>query len=321
MKKTKFKILLALVIISIFTIGMPIIAYGANENAVIVKQSDDEFLIYLKGLLNEDFEFAFSNDKNVTPAETEFISFAKDTANGANNIAYVDKSSVGKFVNKTYLWVKTNEQMKISGLEIDITDNITVNELSEVGKISKTIPIKLEQEKIVDTVNSEGTKITETVGIVKLVNEAKNGKYILVARKTSSNTENLFALAELLEKNEFTDKYTELKASKEFMELRQKMLEDISEWNNIEENTIKQPKEAQNGDQYILWLKEGNNTDVHFLTSLREYNEEVVKEEVKTILPYTYDNNSLLIVLGVVIVAIVIVSIRIATLKKKEMND
>lgn len=320
MKKTKFKILLALVIICIFTIGMPIIAYGANENAVIVKQSDDEFLIYLKGLLNDDFKFAFSNDKNVTPAEAEFISFAKDTANGANNIAYVDQSSVGKFVNKTYLWVKTNEQMKISGLEIDIADNITVNELSEVGKISKTIPIRLEQEKIVDTVNSEGTKITETVGIVKLVNEAKNGKYILVAKETSSNTKDLFALAELLEKNEFTDKYTELKASKEFMKLRQKMLEDISEWNNIEENTIKQPKEAQNGEQYILWLKEGNNTDVHFLTSLREYNKEVVKEEVKTILPYTYDNNSLLIVLGVVIVAIVLVSIRIATLKKKEMN-
>ena len=78
--------------------------------------------------------------------------------------------------------------------------------------------------------------------------------------------------------------------------------------------------DAQNGEQYILWLVADNDVDVHFLTSLRKYDEEVVKEEVKTKLPHTYDNNTILIIFAIVVVAIVAVSIRIAVLKKKEMS-
>ena len=48
--------------------------------------------------------------------------------------------------------------------------------------------------------------------------------------------------------------------------------------------------------------------------------DEVVKEEVKTKLPHTYDNNTILIIFAIVVVAIVAVSIRIAVLKKKEMS-
>ncbi len=32
-------------------------------------------------------------------------------------------------------------------------------------------------------------------------------------------------------------------------------------------------------------------------TSLRKYDEEVIEKEVKTILPYTYDNNTMLLCL------------------------
>ena len=92
------------------------------------------------------------------------------------------------------------------------------------------------------------------------------------------------------------------------------------EWKTIENNTIKQPADAQNGEQYILWLVADNDVDVHFLTSLRKYDEEVVKEEVRTKLPHTYDNNTILIIFAIVVVAIVAVSIRIAVLKKKEMS-
>ena len=49
MKTSKLKILLMIVIIGILTVGMPIIAYGTNENAVVVKQSESEYVIYLKG--------------------------------------------------------------------------------------------------------------------------------------------------------------------------------------------------------------------------------------------------------------------------------
>lgn len=315
MKNSKLKILLMVVIIGIFTVGMPILAYGANENAVVVKQENNSCIIYVKGYLDKEFQFAISDSKDVEPAETEFVSSAKDTANGENNIAYTTATTTGK-----YLWVKTDA--KVENFEIDLTDNILKSELENLNNVSKEIPVELKQEQIVNEVNESGTKITETVGVAKIVKSLSNGQYQLVPRKTTTDTENLFALAELLEKNKFTDKYTEIKANKEFLDLRTKLEAELKreDWKQIENDTIKQPKEAQDGEKYILWLKGDNENDVHFLTSLRKEDEEFIEKEIKTKLPYTYDNNTILVVLAIVVALIVIVAIRIVVLKKKEMN-
>ena len=314
MKNSKLKILLIVVIIGIFTIGMPIFAYATNEATVIVKQEDNSCIIYVKGYLDKEFQFAFSDSKDVEPAETEFVSSAKDTANGENNIAYTTATTTGK-----YLWVKTDA--KIENFEIDLTDNILKSELENLNNVSKEIPVELKQEQVVNEVNESGTKITETVGVAKIVKSLSNGQYQLVPR-TTTDTENLFALAELLEKNKFTDKYTEIKANKEFLDLKTKLEAELKreDWKKIENDTIKQPKEAQDGEQYILWLKGDNENDVHFLTSFRKEDEEFIEKEIRTKLPYTYDNNTILVVLAIVVALIVIVSIRIVVLKKKEMS-
>lgn len=315
MKKSRLKILLIVAIIGIFTIGMPMFAYGANENTVVVKQEDNNCIIYVKGYLDKEFQFAFSNEKDVDTATLTFENSAKDTADGQNNIAYADASTA-----KKYIFVKTGS--KVECFEIDINDNITKFNLEKINTISKKIPVELKQEQIVNEVNENGTRITETVGVAKIVNSLSDGKYNLVPRKATTDTDNLFALAELLEKNKFTDKYTEIKASKEFFDLKTKLESELKleDWKTIENDTIKQPEEAETGDQYILWVKGDNKSDIHFLTSLKKYDEEVIEKEVKTILPYTYDNNTLLVALAIVVVAIVIVSIRIVVLKKKEMN-
>ncbi len=315
MKSSKLKILLMIVIVGIFTVGMPIFTYAANENAVVVKQENNSCIIYVKGYLDKEFQFAFSDSKDVEPAETEFVSSAKDTANGENNIAYTTATTTGK-----YLWVKTDA--KVENFEIDLTDNILKSELENLNNVSKEIPVELKQEQVVNEVNESGTKITETVGVAKLVKSLSNGQYQLVPRTTTTDTENLFALAELLEKNKFTDKYTEIKANKEFLDLKTKLEAELKreDWKKIENDTIKQPKEAQDGEQYILWLKGDNENDVHFLTSFRKEDEEFIEKEIRTKLPYTYDNNTMLVVLAVVIVAIVIVAIRIVVLKKKELK-
>ena len=316
MKTSKLKILLMIVIIGILTVGMPIIAYGTNEDAVIVKQSESEYIIYLKGYLDKEFKFAFSDNKEANEESLTYTNSAKDTADGENNIAY----SNTELAAKKYMFVKADAKTEI--FEIDVNDNITKAELENLNTVSKNIPIKLEQEQIVNEVNENGTKITETVGVAKLADNRTDGKYQLIARKTNTDTENFFALAELLEKKQFADKYTEIKASKEFVDLKEKLQGNLSseEWKNIENNTIKQPNDAQTGDQYILWLTAENDNDVHFLTSYRNYDEEIVEKEIKTVLPYTYDNNTLLVVLGIVIIAIIAVSVRIAILKKKEMS-
>lgn len=317
------KILITLLIGICMLICIPVFSYATNEELVIVEEATNQYIIYMKQYLNKEFQFAFSNNKDANHEELVFYNSALDKPeDGANNIAYVNEDSISMFENTTYVWIKVNGEIKVSAREINLQDNITKSELSFVGTISKNIPIILEQKEVVNEVNEEGTKITETIGIVKMNENFEAGKYQLMKRKTSKDTDNLFALAELIEKNEFTDIYTQIKASKEFIELYNEQLKNLEdkEWKDVEEKTIEQPTETENGEQYIIWIKSDNTVDVHFLTSYREYKEEFIKEEIKTKLPYTYDDNTIMIMLGTVIIAIILVVIRIVILKKKEMR-
>ena len=84
-----------------------------------------------------------------------------------------------------------------------------------------------------------------------------------------------------------------------------------------------QPEDAEDGEQYILWIRESQNNqttklDIQFLTSHKQYSEERIIETITTKLPITYDNNTLLIVLAILILVSVVVCIRIKTLKNKE---
>jgi len=321
MRKTKIIITLLIAIMCI--ISMPIKSNATNEELVIVKQTEEEYIIYLKQYLNQEFEFAYSNNSQEDEANLEFKPSALDSAEeGANNIAYVDNQTLSMFANPTYMWLKVKGEIKISAREINLQDNITKEKLEAVGTTSKIIPITLEQEQIVNEVNEEGTKITETVGVAKISEEITDGKYQIIKRKATENTEKLYALAELIEKNEFTDKYTGIKANKEYFELYNSEINNLKEenWKTVENSKIAQPIDAKTGDQYILYLKTGNLIDVHYLTSYREYDEQIVKEQITTLLPHTYDNNTILVALGIVILAIILVTARIIILKKKEMK-
>lgn len=322
MKKTKFLITMIIGIFVFFCI--PVLSNAANENLVIVRQAENEYIIYLKEYLHSDFEFAFSNDEGANISTLTFSSSALDAPNdNANNIAYINAETVTMFTNPTYMWVKVDGEGKVVATEINLKDCITKNELENVGRTSTIIPIKLGQKQIVNEIDENGTKKTETVGTVELQKELVSGQYQLIERKHSEKTDKLFALAELIEKNEFTDAYTKIKSSKEFVELynEQNSLLNVENWQTVEGLTIEQPIDAKTGDQYILWIKEPNSQDVHFLTSYREYDEEYIQEEIKQKLPYTYDDNTVLIALGIVIIAILLVVIRIVVLKKKEMMN
>ena len=318
MAKTKILITLLMVIVCILSI--PTLSNATNEELVIVRDTTNQYIIYLKQYLNIKFEFAFSNDKDVDVTTLSFNESALDSQeDGANNIAYVESSNIAIFDNPTYMWVKVNGEVKVSAREIDLTDNITKAELDIVNTTSKVIPVVLEQKQIVNEENEEGTKITETIGVAKISENITDGEYQIVKRNATGDSDTLFKLAELIEKNEFTDSYTQIQASKEFFEICVKQLNDLKEenWKTIENSTIEQPKESETGDQYILYVKSGNTVDLHFLTSFREFKEEYIKEQVTTLLPHTYDNNTILIVLGIVVVAIILVSIRIVILKRK----
>ena len=326
MIKTKLKVVLTIAILALAVLIIPGICYaeeGTNDGVVIVKTSTDRYLIYIKDYLDVDFKFALSTDGTETPSI--FTNFAVDTVDAQNHIAFSETGT------EEYLWVKVGDEIKISGRKIDLTDNITMAELEGIENISKTIEIEIGVSEPVETMmKDEATgdeyKKTVKVGTVKIITPISNGRYQLVKRLSNEKTNQFFALAELIEKNNFTDKYAVIKTAKEFTDLKAELRASLSDWKDVVDATVKQPEDAEAGQQYILWLKEDESTvniameDVHFLTSVKEESIEKITEDVTTLLPKTYDDNTILFAFIAVVIAIVAVAIRISFLKKKEMS-
>ena len=315
MHNSKLKMLLGVVIfILVSIIGMSV--YASNDNIEIIKESDTNYLIYIKGNLSEEFDFAYSNDSGANRDSLTYTAAAQDDTDSANYIAYVNQYTG----EHNFIWAKKADGTFIlEAVEIDLSKAIPATELSSIQNITKNIKVdttKVHEEK--EVVN--GTTKTLTTGMLVILDEG-NFKYQIAKVEENTNQAKLMDLAERISKfNNSTDMYTKLEVYREFNNLYKEMSANLAEdkWLEVENNEILQPEDAENGTKYIVWLKNGETLDVQFLTSKKEYKEEKVIEEITTKLPVTYDNNTLLIVLGIVVVAIVIVSIRIKALNKKQ---
>lgn len=323
MKKLRTKLIIALLLVTVIFSMVQLSIYATNENMEIVKKSDTEYLIYIKEVMDTDFSFAFSNDKDTEPEKLTYIKSAKDSAeNNANSIAYIDDTTIALFSNDTYMWVKNSNKYILEGIKIDLSDSITNSELSSVDSISKTIKVDLTQLSQNEEVINDVVYKT-TVGKVVLLKDG-DYKYQLVKATTSQDYSNFMKLAEKISKlNDNSEYYTKLETYANFYDVYQKLKNELSNeaWLAVENNEILQPEEANDGEEYILWLcktDQNNLTDVQFLTCKKEMSQEKVIEKITTKLPVTYDNNILLVILGILVLATIAVIIRIIILKKSE---
>lgn len=328
MTKLKTKFIISAIVFLLSLITMKLSIYAANENIEIVKNSNTDYLIYVKDNLNEDFEFAFSNNQNEEKSALIFKKAETDSANkNANKIAFVNTTTVELFKNPTYMWMKdTNENYIVEGIQIDLSEAISEEELNNIANITKIIPVDAKQTNTTKT-EVDGKTITTTVGKVVLPETKGNYEYTILKLPYSEEYENLMKLATKISKfNNQTDMYTKISVYKEFNNMVEKLRPNsTSNWIKVESNEIEQPADAENGTQYVLWINENNGNDskqdVQFLTSQKEVSEEKIIETITTKLPVTYDNNTLLIVLAILIIATIAVCVRIKFLSNKEKQD
>lgn len=326
MIKLKTKLIISAMVFTLALITMQLSIYAANENIEIVQKNNNDYLIYVKDNLNSDFKFAFSNNKNEDKALLIFKKAETDSTEEANKIAFVNNTTINLFANPTYMWVKdSNENYIIDGIQIDLKEAINAKKLSDISNITNVIPADTNQTNTTET-EVDGKKITTTVGKVVLPKTKGSYEYIIVKLPYLTEYEELMKLATRISKfNNETDMYTKISIYKDF----NKLIEEVrpnsdSNWAKVENNEIEQPKDAEDGTQYVLWINEKNENDskqdVQFLTSTKEVSEEKITEEITTKLPVTYDNNILLIALTILVIVAIIVGIRIKTLSKKEKH-
>lgn len=325
MSKLKSKLIISAIIFLLTIVAMQLSIYASNENVEIVKKSDTDYLIYVKDNLNKNFKFAFSNNQNEDKTSLIFKDSETDsTSENANKIAFVNSTTISMFDNPTYMWVKDeHENYIIDGIQIELKQAIDNKELEDISKTTKKIPVDAEQTKTTKN-EVDGKTIITTVGKVVLPETKGNYEYIIVKLPYSTEYENLVKLATKISKfNNETDMYTKIGVYKEFSELVNELKPNsTSNWIKAKSNEIEQPEDAEDGTQYVLWINEKNGNsvkqDIQILTSQKEVSEEKIVETITTKLPVTYDNNTLLIVLAILILATIVVCIRIKSLSKKE---
>lgn len=330
MKPLKLKWVVTIIIILAITLGIQSMVLATNEEIQILKKSDSEFILYLKNHMESEFEFSFSNDQpeDVVKENLRYRKSGTDSIEDGNHIVYIDSELYTTYFSKpTYLWARTlSGEYFVEGIEIDLNDFVTdedvefINNMTEVIEVDTTNTLVTEEE--IDDV-----KITRTIGKIDIKEEGTT-YYQIVNLPASEEYNEFMEIAETIANNQIPSGFYErLEITNEFMKLYNQLVPAIEDanWIEVTDNTILQPEDSEEGEQYIVWLKneqEGEETkiDVQFMTSFEDYKQEVINEQITTKLPVTYDNPILFILLAVlVILFIVLLGIR-AIINRKKVN-
>lgn len=306
--------IIAILFISIF--GMIYTVNGANENIQTVKKSGNKYLIYISGHMNLQFEFAFSNDQGANKETLGYKSSILDSTSEENNVAYIDNSLYSAyFSGKTYLWARDlSGKYFAEGVEIDLSKAIEESNVNLINNLTKIIKVDTKNTITTSEVVNE-VKVTKTVGKVDVLEEGTT-YYQLVKLPASEEHNEFMKTAEKIANDKIENNmYAKLEVANKFSNYYNKLVPNVDDakWIKVNNNTILQPEESHDGEQYILWLKTEKNgenkIDVQFLTCFEDYKPEVISEKITTKLPVTYDNPILFIILAVLVVALVVVLI------------
>ena len=306
--------IIAILFISIF--GMIYTVNGANENIQIVKKSGNKYLIYISGHMNLQFEFAFSNDQGANKETLGYKSSILDSTSEENNVAYIDNSLYSAyFSGKTYLWARDlSGKYFAEGVEIDLSKAIEESNVNLINNLTKIIKVDTKNTITTSEVVNE-VKVTKTVGKVDVLEEGTT-YYQLVKLPASEEHNEFMKTAEKIANDKIENNmYAKLEVANKFSNYYNKLVPNVDDakWIKVNNNTILQPEESHDGEQYILWLKTEKNgenkIDVQFLRCFEDYKPEVISEKITTKLPVTYDNPILFIILAVLVVALVVVLI------------
>lgn len=314
--KTKLTVSTIIAILFISILGMIYTVNGANENMQIIKKSGTEYLIYISEHMDSQFEFAFSNDQGADKETLGYKSSILDSTSEKNNVAYIDNSLYTTyFSGKTYFWARDlSGKYFAEKVEVDLSKAIEESNVNLINNLTKIIKVDTKNTITTSEVVNE-VKVTKTVGKVDVLEEGTT-YYQLVKLPASEDYNEFMKTAEKIANDKIENNmYAKLKVANKFSNYYNRLVPDIDDanWIKVNNNTILQPEESHNGEQYILWLKTENNRenkiDVQFLTCFEDYKPEVISEKITTKLPVTYDNPILFIILAVLVVAFVVVLI------------
>ena len=331
MKNFKAKLTGAIVLfIMLMLVPMIVLAVTNEENIQIISNTEQgkvtEYIVYIQDLMGTNFASAVSNSEGTPEQNLDFVT-AKDGE--GNYVAQIDANAVTG--DTTYLYVKYNQdnQEKTDVIKLDLSKALDKTDMEYVENTTKRIGTDTVKDlvEIDEEINGVQTKLT--VGGLKIT-DTDNATYQYQLTKVTDNTpySRLFTLANELNAGDYKNKdmYLKLQLASEFYNLYNQLINEAT-WTDVANNEIRQPNDAEIGDQYVVLIRKTAEdgtvtTDAKLMESAlqkedRENQEKrVVQETAK--LPITGDSIVLFVALAIVVIALIIVFVRMKKLNKKE---
>ena len=298
---------------------------AVNYEVQMLEKGEKNYLLYIEGLLDETYEFAFLNDnESYDLATLTYYDSALDAVDG-NSIAFINEEIYNNFFDgktKTFISIKQNGTHLVEALEVKVAEALSETEIVEMNALTKRIPIEIATK--VTEVEKDGVAVKETTGTID-IKDRTDGKYSYVIEiiKAGSENEKLVKLFDDMNNIEGKNIFEQIKLYNEvktvYANLEPK--NDSTNWVELaKDGVIESPKGTVSGDKYIVWIKQDNGVvidkDIQIMTSLNEKDEAYEKEKVVTFettkLPITGDSYVLFIIgasLLVLIIALVIVKV------------
>ncbi len=319
MEKLTLKIV-AIMLITILSIALiPTNAFAVNDNIKIVKANTD-YIIYVKDMANKEFKFATSDGATqLDPSDISlnYINAVQDDE--GNNVALVNETA-------KFLYIK--EGTNTSAIELDLSQAIDKNTIADIEKTTNKIKTET------TTINQRNEQVDQvkyevTVGGLKITDDQDATYEYVIQKLPSEGYTELKQLAnELNNDYESKDMYSKIQFAKDFASALNNLTnkaDNENTWKPVENMQIIQPDDAQNGEEYVVLIKQTKGQevkyDVKLLTSSRTESEPEEKSETivtkrTSKLPITGDNLILFVILAVIIIALVIVYIRMRKINK-----
>ena len=303
---------------------IPIISFADNQKineSEIVKVDEEKYIIYIQDLQSTKFNYSLASSQD--GEYNKLASFESTTDSDNNQVAVIQKEEWDfDKIDKVYLKIKQGDE--ISTVEVDFSKAITKQELENVETTCKRIKTEILNNLAEEDFKDEnGIHKILKVGGLK-VNDADDGQYFYDI-KNANEMEIMNIAKKINNQYKDMDMYNKIKIEKEFNE-KYNILISNANWKEIEDKTIKQPKEAQENSEYIILIKKVQNdneiTDIKFLTSIEEKNEAYENEKIATQeaskLPITGDNIILIITFVLILGALIFTFIKMRKSNDKE---
>ena len=329
MRGLKVKIMTMVLIVAMIALIIPLNVFAAEAEVQVVK-TDKGYIIYAKGLADSKFQYAITSEKGAEEVDLNYINSVEDEDN--NQVMLIESEKIAQGTN--YIHTKVNEDGKEVKTvnEINFENQSFNTEKMEIVE-NTTKRIKTELKTNLEKINEvrDGMQYTETIGGLQIVDDENATYYYERTKLPADQYSKLQELAnELNIGYEEKDMYSKIEYANEFYNLYNALIEN-AKWEPVEKDlTIKQPIEAQKGEQYVVLLKkvaqDGTETyDAKFMTSYREDEEEKIpgKTETKVVqetakLPITGDSIILFAILAVIVLALILIFVRMKKLQNKE---